>query len=315
MTARATVGLIGLGRMGRPMGHRLLESGFDLVVYNRSRTAVDALVAAGARAASAPGEVAARADTVLTCLPTVEASEQIYLGADGLISRGHTGQIFVELSTIGPGTAKRIAAAAAGRGIAFLDAPVSGGPEGAREAALTIMVGGDAAVLARAEPVLRAFGRNIRYMGPVGAGSVAKLVNQALTAIHAASAAEAMVLGVAAGADPARLLEVLSTSFGQSRVLQRSGPRFLARRFDDAAPVRLLLKDLTLVEELGDELGVDLSLTRVVDRLCRSAEAMGLAEADFAALIVPLERKAGVEVGRGRSQDGATETRNVERGS
>ncbi|HVB39234.1 MAG TPA: NAD-binding protein, partial [Vicinamibacterales bacterium] len=121
--------------------------------------------------------------------------------------------------------------------------------------------------------------------------------------------------GVAAGADPARLLEVLSTSFGQSRVLQRSGPRFLARRFDDAAPVRLLLKDLTLVEELGDELGVDLSLTRVVDRLCRSAEAMGLAEADFAALIVPLERKAGVEVGRGRSQDGATETRNVERGS
>ncbi|MDE3154837.1 MAG: NAD(P)-dependent oxidoreductase [Acidobacteriota bacterium] len=297
MAARVTVGLIGLGRMGRPMAERVLDAGFALTVHNRSRAAVDALVAAGATDGGSTAGVAARAEVVLTCLPTLDASEQVYLGAGGLVGAGRAGQTFVELSTVGPPLVRAIAAAGAERGIAVLDAPVSGGPEGAREGTLTIMAGGDPLELARVEPVLRAFGRTIRHMGPIGSGSVAKLVNQALTAIHAASAAEALVLGTAAGADPVRLLEVLSSSFGQSRVLERSGPRILARAFDDAAPVRLLRKDLTLVEALGEQYGVELSLTRAADRLCGRAEAMGLADSDFAALVRPLEAAAGVTVG------------------
>ncbi|HVC20076.1 MAG TPA: NAD(P)-dependent oxidoreductase [Vicinamibacterales bacterium] len=292
------VGFVGLGRMGRPMCRNLLRAGFPLIVYNRSRPAVDELADAGAHPAASLAEVAAGCEFVLTCLPTVEASEEIYLSADGLIGHGRSGQVFIEHSTIGPSTARRIAGHASPRGIGFLDAPVSGGPEGAADATLTIMVGGEAADAARAAPVLRALGRHIHHLGGAGTGSAAKLVNQALTAVHAAAAAEALLLASAAGLDPLALLDVLSTSYGQSRMLDRSGPRMVAHDFAGAAPLRLLIKDLRLVREMADETGIDLRLVAVAERLCGACEMMGLSEADLAAIVLPLERDSGRRIDR-----------------
>jgi 3-hydroxyisobutyrate dehydrogenase-like beta-hydroxyacid dehydrogenase len=292
------VGFVGLGRMGKPMCRNLLRAGFPLAVFNRSQSAVNELVMAGAHRADSAADVAAHADIILSALPSPQASETVFLGRDGLVTHASPGQIFVEVGTIGPSLARRIAEAAERRGCSFLDAPVSGGPEGARDATLTVMVGGTAATVARADAVLRTIGSTVRRMGEVGAGSIAKLVNQALTAIHTASAAEALVLGTAAGVDPAALLEVLATSYGQSRMLDRSGPRILDRKFEAAAPLRLLMKDLDLVEALASEVGAPLPLTTVVQSLCSTCEAMGLSESDLAALVRPFECEAGSTVCR-----------------
>jgi 3-hydroxyisobutyrate dehydrogenase/2-hydroxy-3-oxopropionate reductase len=292
------IGFVGLGHMGKPMSRNLMQAGFPLTVFNRSRPALDELVGAGARAAESIADLVVGTDVIFTSLPTVEASETTFLGRDGIVARARRGQTLVELSTIGPALARRIGEAAERRGIGFLDAPVSGGPEGAQAATLTIMVGGDPEVLARVDPILRTLGTHVRRVGEIGAGSTAKLVNQALTAIHTASAAEALVLAAAAGTDPDALLEVLGSSYGQSRMLARSGPRMLDRDFEGGAPLRLLIKDLTLVEELATQLGVPLPLTSVVQTLCAVCEAMSLSEADLAALVRPLECEAGVKVGR-----------------
>lgn len=294
------VGFIGLGLMGTPMSLALRRAGFPLIVYNRTAARCQPLVDAGAEIADSPADVARRTDVVFACLGSVAATEEVFLGPAGVVADARPGQIVVDHGTIGPSTARRIAAAAAARGAAFLDAPVSGGPAGAAEGALTIMVGGDRTAFATIEPVLRAMGRHVRHVGDVGAGCTVKLVNQALTAIHAASAAEAMVLGVKAGADPAVLLELLATSFGQSRMLDRSGPRFLARDFSAATQLQMLWKDLGLVRALGDAHAMELPLTAAAADLCRQALEAGLAEADIAALVVPIEGAAGVQVIGGR---------------
>jgi 3-hydroxyisobutyrate dehydrogenase-like beta-hydroxyacid dehydrogenase len=289
---------VGLGHMGKPMSRNLMQAGFPLTVFNRSRPALDELAEAGARVAESVADLVESTDIVLTSLPTVEASETVFLERDGIVARGRRGQTFVELSTIGPALARRIGKAAERRGAGFLDAPVSGGPEGACAATLTIMVGGDPEVLGRVDPILRALGTHVRRIGEIGAGSTAKLVNQVLTAIHTASAAEALVLAAAAGTDPDALLEVLESSYGQSRMLARSGPRMLDRDFDGGAPLRLLIKDLALVEELATQLGAPLPLTTVVQTLCAACEAMDLGEADLAALVRPFECEAGLKVTR-----------------
>lgn len=298
MTAPSTlrVGFAGLGLMGRPMSLALARAGFPLRVYNRTPARLAPLVAAGATAVSSLSDLAAQSDVVLACLGSVAASEAVFLGPAGLVAHCRPGQILVDHSTVGPETARHVAAAAAAKGAFFLDAPVSGGPAGAEAAALTIMVGGDSAAFETIRPVLGAMGRNVRRVGEAGAGCVVKIVNQALTAIHAASAAEAMVLGVKAGADPALLLEMLSTSFGQSRMLDRSGPRFLNRDFGAATQLKMLWKDLGLVHTLSEAVAVPAPLAAAAADCCRLALDQGLEEADIAALILPIERAAGVRV-------------------
>lgn len=295
------IGFVGLGRMGKPMCRNLMQAGFPLTVFNRSAAAIAELAEAGARPAGSLAELAEHSDVIFTSLPTVEASQVVFLGRDGLVDSARQRQTLVELSTIGPALARRIGEAADRHGVGFLDAPVSGGPEGAQAATLTIMVGGNPETLARVDPILRTLGAHVRRMGDVGAGSTAKLVNQALTAIHAASAAEALVLAAAAGVDPEALLDVLASSYGHSKMLARSGPRILDREFEGAAPLRLLIKDLALVEELATDSGAPLPLTTVVQTLCATCEAMGLSESDLAALVRPLECEAGIRVSRGAS--------------
>lgn len=288
------VGFIGLGKMGRPMAGNVLKRGFALTVHNRSRAAVEALVAAGAQAATTPAEVAAASDIVLTCLPTPASVEEVYLGAAGLIRHARAGHLLVDHSTVGPDLSRRLAAAAAARGAAFLDAPVSGGVAGAEAATLTIMVGGDAAAVERALPVLQAMGQRVRHVGPSGQGSVVKLVNQLLVGIHSAAAAEAMVLAAKAGADPRVVHEVVSTSFGASTIFNRNAPLYVQRDFDRGTTISLLAKDMGLILELARQLGLRALLACLADQILAEARAEGLAERDIAALVLPLERLAGV---------------------
>jgi 3-hydroxyisobutyrate dehydrogenase-like beta-hydroxyacid dehydrogenase len=290
------VGFIGLGKMGRPMARHLLDAGFTVTVHNRSRAPVDELAAAGAHPASTPAEVARASDIVLTCLTNTQSVEDVYFGPNGLIGAARPGQIFVDHSTVSPLTSRQCAEGARERGADFLDAPISGGPAGAQAGTLTIMVGGAEVTFERARPVFEAMGKNIRLVGPLSSGSTIKLVNQLLVAIHSSAVAEAMVLGVKAGADPAVMLDVLRTSFGGSAMLSRNVPMMLERNFAAGTSVNVILKDLGLIDGLSSELNVRTLLGSVATQVFRESRAFGLGDDDMAGLVRVLEREAGVEV-------------------
>jgi len=291
------VGLIGLGKMGKPMAGRLLAAGHTVHVQNRSRAPVEELAAKGAHAAGSASELATRADVVLTSLPTPASVEQVY---EELGHVARSGQVYVDHSTVSPGLSRRCADLVRARGADFLDAPVSGGPAGANAGTLTIMIGGDQVVLDRALPVLEAYGQNIRVCGPVGAGQAVKLVNQLLVAVHTAASAEATVFGVKLGADPAVLLEILGTSFGGSTMLVRNLPRFISRDFTGATPVGLILKDLGLVQGEAVAAGTPLLLGALVQQLFVEASIRGMSGDDMSSLVLLAEEAAGLKVG-GRS--------------
>src|SRR6266446_4662600 len=207
----ANVAFIGLGKMGFPMAARLLQAGHRVHAFNRSRGPVDALAKQGAEPAGSAVEAAARAEFVLTALPTTETA----------------GQVYADHSTVSLAVNRRCAELVGARGARFLDAPVSGGPAGAQAGTLTVMVGGDA----------QAFGKNIRLCGGIGAGQAVKLVNQLLVGVHTAAIAEAAVFGAKLGADPRTVLEILGTSFGGSTMMTRNMPRFISRDFGPATSV------------------------------------------------------------------------------
>jgi 3-hydroxyisobutyrate dehydrogenase-like beta-hydroxyacid dehydrogenase len=290
------VGFVGLGRMGRPMARHLLAAGFPLTVHNRSRGAVEELAAEGARPARTPAEVAEASDIVLACLTNTASTEDVFLGKNGLVEAARAGQIFVDHSTVSPTTSRQCADAARPKGADFLDAPVSGGPAGAQAGTLTIMVGGSQETFDRALPVFQAMGKNIRLVGPTGAGSTIKLANQLLVAINTAAVAEAMVLGVKAGADPRVMLDVLKTSFGGSTMLNRNVPLMLERNFSAGTGVNVLLKDLSLIDGLAAELNVRSLLGGISNQIYREARALGLGEEDISGLVRVLEREAEVEI-------------------
>lgn len=284
------VGFIGIGRMGLPMCRRLLAAGAELTVFNRTAERAAPLVEAGARQAATPSELADQVDVVLTCLASVEATEDALLGETGVRSRLRPGMLVVDHGTIGPHAARRFAAQLAESGAEFLDAPVSGGPEGAAAGTLAIMAGGSESGFRRAEPVLRAYGRMVVRVGEVGAGSVLKLVNQILTFVHGTVAAEALALARRGGLDLATAGEVLRGSFGQSRMLERTLARIEAGDFDAGAALRLYGKDLGLVLDAGAEAGAALPLTRAAQGILGRAREAGLADRDLAALFLLYER-------------------------
>lgn len=290
------VGFIGLGRMGKPMARHLIEAGNTVTVHNRSQGAVQELAAGGAKAAKNPAEVAAASDVVFTCLTNTPAVDDVYFADDGLMGAARAGQVFVDCSTVSPSTSKQCAEAAAARGADFLDAPVSGGPAGAQAATLTIMVGGSQQTFDRVLPLLQTVGKNVRLVGPLGAGSTIKLVNQLLVAINSAAVAEAMVLGTKAGADPHVILDVLKTSFGGSAMLARNVPMMLDRNFSGGTTINLILKDLGLIDELSGEIGVRTLLGAVAKQEFREGRALGFGDDDLSGLVQVIEREAGVEV-------------------
>ena len=294
--SRPRVGLIGLGKMGSPMARNLLQAGFPLTVHNRSRPAVDALVALGATGVDDPAAVAEASDVILTSLPDPAAVQAVYLGPRGLVDAARSGQIYADTSTVDPQTSRTLAERLRERGAEFLDAPVSGGVAGAEAASLTVMVGGEADAFERARPVLAGIGQRLHHVGPAGSGTIVKLVNQLLVGINMAGVAEALVLGTKAGADPRAMLEVLSTSFGGSRMLERAVPLFLDRGFGGGTPVDLIRKDLGLIADLAAELGVPLAEGTTARRVFDDAHAAGHGAKDMTAVVLPLEQIAAVEV-------------------
>jgi 3-hydroxyisobutyrate dehydrogenase/2-hydroxy-3-oxopropionate reductase len=289
-------GFVGLGRMGRPMTEHLLKKGFEVTVHNRSRGVVDELAALGAKPASSPREVAAAADVVLTALTNTESVEEVFLGEDGLIPNGRAGQILIDCSTVGPDTTRACYDAARAKGIGFLDGPMSGGPAGAIGASLTFMVGGDAEVFEQAKPVFEALGKNIHHVGHSGAGTVVKLVNQLLVAIHTSAASEALAFAVKAGATPQAVLDVIGSSFGASAMLNRNTPFIMARDFDGRTSVNLILKDLGLIHDVGRAIEARMLLTSLAEEIFKESRALGNGDLDMSATVLTLETIMGIQV-------------------
>jgi 3-hydroxyisobutyrate dehydrogenase-like beta-hydroxyacid dehydrogenase len=287
------VGFIGLGKMGRPMTQRLLAAGHTVHVFNRSRGAVDALAAEGARPADSAAQVAERADVVMTALPTPESVQSVYAE---LATQARAGQTFIDHSTVSPGLNRACAEQLTAKGANFLDAPVSGGPAGAQAGTLTVMVGGEQAVFDGALPILQASGKNIRLCGPVGAGQVVKLINQLLVGVHTSAIAEAAVFGARFGADPQVVLDLIGTSFGGSTMMTRNLPRFMSRDFSPATPIGLILKDLGLIHDEAKNGGIPLLLGALAEQRFSEARARGLGDEDMAALVKLWEEPAGVTV-------------------
>ena len=275
------------------MTQRLLAAGHTLHVFNRSRPAIDALAAEGAKPAGSAGEVAERAEMIMTALPTPDAVQSVY---QEMANKAHNGQIYMDHSTVSPGLNRWCAEQLKSQHADFLDAPVSGGPAGAQSGTLTVMVGGEQPVFDRALPVFQAFGKNIRLCGPTGSGQVVKLINQLLVGVHTSAIAEAAVFGARFGADPQVVLDLIGTSFGGSTMMTRNLPRFMSRDFSPATPVGLILKDLGLIHDEAKAGGIPLLLGALAEQRFSEARARGFGEEDMAALVKLWEEPAGVSV-------------------
>jgi 2-hydroxy-3-oxopropionate reductase len=286
-------GVIGLGIMGAPMARNLLGAGHAVVVHSRTRARVDALLAAGATAADGPAAVAAAVDVVITMLPDTPDVENVVAGPGGVLDGAAPGLLAIDMSTIAPAAARRLAASAAARGVEFLDAPVSGGEQGAVAGTLSIMVGGDRAAFARAAPLLAALGRRVTWMGGPGQGQTTKLVNQVVGAGTLAAVAEGVVLASRAGLDPAAWVDAVGAGAAASWMLTEQAPRMERRDFAPGFMVRLQQKDLRLALAAAAELGVALPGTALVQQLFTAVEAAGGRDLGTQALVLALEALAG----------------------
>ncbi|HQZ39292.1 MAG TPA: NAD(P)-dependent oxidoreductase [Vicinamibacterales bacterium] len=281
-----TVGFIGLGLMGKPMALNLRKHNFAVVAHSRSRGPVDALVAAGATAAVSPADVARQARVIITILPDGPDVASVLEGPDGVFSAMQPGAIIVDSSTIAPATARRLAAAAAERGVALLDAPVSGGEIGAIDGTLTFMVGGDASALAEVTPILSAMGKpeKIVHVGASGAGQICKACNQIVLGGTMAVVAEAIALARKSGVDPMKVRAALLGGFAQSRVLEVHGERMIAGNYKPGFKAKLFNKDLGIARAALAEAGVPALASSVVTELVHAQMAAGRGEEDYSAL-------------------------------
>lgn len=257
------IGFVGLGLMGRPMCLNLHRAGATLTIHNRSRAVVDALVREGLSPAATPREVAESVDVVIVMVADTPAVEAVVLGKDGLAAGLHSGTVVIDMGTTAVAVTRALAARVRARGGDYLDAPVSGGEVGAREATLTIMVGGDEATLQRVRPVLEVLGRRITHIGDTGAGQVAKAANQVIVGLTIGAVAEALSLAARAGADPARVREALDGGFAASPILALHGQRMIDGTFAPGGKVFTQHKDLVQALELAESVGLELPATRL----------------------------------------------------
>lgn len=279
--------------MGLGMANNLLKAGIDLTVWNRSQAKVDDLVARGAKRAATPAELARGVDVVLACLADIKTSRDVFLGSQGVIANAQRGQILVDHATVDIRTSRDCYQAAKAKGASFIDAPISGGPLGARDATMSIMAGGDRAPFDQAKPVFDRMGKTVRYMGESGAGTAMKLINQLLVTVHVCAAAEAFLLANKAGIDINEAASLLSASWGQSRMVERSAPITAKRDFEkSAAPVRNLVKDIGIIVDLGRDMGLALPLSKQAQELMNEARDMGYAEGDISAVLLALEKRS-----------------------
>ncbi len=291
-----TVGFIGLGTMGKPMARHLMQAGYSLVLHNRSPQAVKELVSEGALAANSAKEVAARSDTVVTMLPDSPDVEVVVAGDKGVLQGAHRGMLLIDMSTISPVVARKLAQQAEAQGIDMLDAPVSGGEVGAINATLSIMVGGKEAAFARALSIFQALGKNIVRIGEAGAGQVTKAANQIVVALTIEAISEALVMATKAGVDAAKVRQALLGGFASSRVLDVHGQRILDRNFKPGFRINLHHKDLSIALATGKEYAVPLPVTAQVYQMMSALLASGLGGMDHSGLVTLLEELARTEV-------------------
>ncbi|HEX5424715.1 MAG TPA: NAD(P)-dependent oxidoreductase [Candidatus Acidoferrales bacterium] len=253
---KPVVGLIGLGLMGKPMGHNLLRAGFPLVVWNRTKQRADDLVREGAKWAASPREVAAQSGVLITIVSDPPAVEQVLWGESGALEGLRQGSLYIDSSTISPEMAVRAARACSDRGVDYLDAPVTGGTWGAEKGELVFMVGGKKETLDRAKPVLEAIGKRFFLLGPNGAGQTVKLAMNLLLALEVQALAESLALVTKAGIPGERLIEVMQSSMARAGVLDVKAPQMLKNEYPPSFPLRLMHKDIRLAIELAKKEGV-----------------------------------------------------------
>ncbi|BCY11414.1 2-hydroxy-3-oxopropionate reductase [Actinoplanes sp. L3-i22] len=288
-----TIGFIGLGVMGAPMADNLVKAGFDVAGHTRRPGGTDRLVAAGGRHAASVAEAVRGADVVITMLPDSPDVEEVVLGPDGVIEHADPGALVIDMSTVRPQTARAIESAAGAASLQALDAPVSGGEQGAIDAVLSIMVGGAAVAFERARPVFEALGTTITHVGPAGAGQLVKAANQLVVGGTIELVAEAIVLLEASGVDPARGLRVLGGGLAGSTVLDRKGAAMLERRFQPGFRVDLHHKDFGIVLDAARSAKVALPVGELVAQLIEAVRDLGHGDLDHGVLLRGVEQLSG----------------------
>ena len=286
------IGFIGLGIMGAPMAGHLIAAGHSLFLKSR-RSVPDALLAAGGTACATAAEVAKRSDTIILMLPDTPDVEQVLFGAGGVAEGLSPGKTVIDMSSIAPLATKDFAVRVAARGGAYLDAPVSGGEVGAKNAALSIMVGGEPEDFERARPLFEAMGKTVTHVGPVGSGQVAKVANQIIVALTIEAVAEALLFARKSGADVSKVREALMGGLASSRILDVYGDRMIQRAFDPGFRIRLHRKDLTLAVDAAKALDLMLPNTATTQQLMNAAIGMGAGDKDHSGLMLVLEALGG----------------------
>jgi len=276
------------------MAVNLLNAGTNLMVHNRSQGVVQDLAGMGAEAATGVAQLASVCDRIFVCLPNEETCEGILMGDDGVFANAKRGAIVVDHSTVSVGLSKRAAEHAERVGVAFLDAPVSGGPEGASNGTLSIMVGGDEDAFNSALPEFQKMGTNVVRFGETGAGTAMKLINQLLTCVHTVAAAEAFNLANTAGVDIRKATDLLQKSFGGSTMVGRSGPITADRDFENSgAAMRNLIKDIGIIMSMAGDMKLSMPTGSAAAEILYEGRDTGLSDLDIAATIIPIEKRSG----------------------
>jgi 2-hydroxy-3-oxopropionate reductase len=290
------VGYIGLGTMGKSIARNILKAGFPLVVHNRSRKAVDELAEEGARPAFSPSEVASLVDVVFTNLPDSPDVEKVVLGSQGIIEGAYPGLVYVDNSTIKPATARLISEQMESKGVACLDAPVSGGDIGARNGTLSVMVGGPAEALEKVMPVFNAMGKTITHVGDSGAGQIAKAANQIMVAAQMVAMAELLIFTQKSGADPQKVIQAIKGGAAQCWTLDVKPQRLFAGNRNPGFKAHMQAKDLNIVMETARQYGIPLPGAAANTQLFNAMCEMGMTDLDNSAVIGVIETLAGVKL-------------------
>jgi 2-hydroxy-3-oxopropionate reductase len=297
MSQNLKLGFIGLGIMGSPMASHLVNAGHEVFIHTRSKVPTDLANSKAIQCAN-PREVAEKADIIFTMVPDTPDVEKVLFGDNGVASGLSKGKVVVDMSSISPIATKEFAQKINALGCDYLDAPVSGGEVGAKNAALSIMVGGDEAVFNRVKPVLDLMGKNINLVGGNGDGQTAKVANQIIVALNIEAVAEALLFASKAGADPAKVRQALMGGFAGSKILEVHGERMVKRTFDPGFRIELHQKDLNLALNSAKSLGVSLPNTATAQELFNSCSAHGGKAWDHSAMVRALEMMANFEVGQ-----------------
>ena len=293
----SNIGFIGLGIMGKPMAGNLIKGGHTLFLYSRSGVPQE-LIAAGGKACASAKEVAQKADIIITMVPDTPDVERVLFGNNGVAEGLTRGKTVIDMSSISPIETKKFAKRVNELGCEYVDAPVSGGEVGAKNAALTIMVGGSQATFDKVKPVFELMGKNITLVGGNGDGQTCKVCNQIIVALNIEAVSEALVFASKAGADPAKVRQALMGGFAASRILEVHGERMIKRTFDPGFRIELHQKDLSLALAGARAMGMSLPNTASAQQLFNSCVASGGAKWDHSAMVRALEKLANHEIAK-----------------